>query len=91
MSNEIIIEKIQSISEMISQSKRNRKGYIMLPSINGFEMFEIDEERLKLYLQAERVNKNLIGTISSSSTTGNLVNDNSSTSTTTWQGGWICY
>jgi len=49
----IKLEDIQTIFENLNTNKIERKGYIMLPSIEGFQLFEISEERLKLYLQAE--------------------------------------
>lgn len=49
----IKLEDIQTIFETLNKSKIERKGYIMLPSIEGFQLFEISEERLKHYLQAE--------------------------------------
>jgi len=36
-----------------NQIKRN--GYILLPSFKGFDVIEISEERLRKYLDAERV------------------------------------
>jgi hypothetical protein len=49
----IKLEDIQTIYESFNKSKLERKGYILLPSFEGFKLFEIDAERLKLYLQAE--------------------------------------
>jgi len=51
--DKIKIEDVQTIFETLNKSKVERKGYIMLPSIEGFQLFELPEERLKLYLQAE--------------------------------------
>lgn len=53
MADQLKIEDIQAIYETFNKSKIERKGYIMLPSFEGFKLFEIDEDRLKLYLEAE--------------------------------------
>ena len=37
--------------------KIERKGFILLPSMEGYKLFEINEDRLKLYLEAESVYK----------------------------------
>jgi hypothetical protein len=44
---------IQELYEIITKSKIDRTGYILLPSIDGFKLFAIDEDRLKTYLYAE--------------------------------------
>jgi len=49
----IKLKDIQTILNTLNKSKLERKGYILLPSFEGFKLFEIDEDRLKLYLQAE--------------------------------------
>jgi len=50
-------EFIQTILDVFNKSKLERKGYILLPSFEGFKLFEIDEDRLNLYLQAESLHK----------------------------------
>ena len=47
------LEDIQKLSETLIKSRLNQKGYIMMPDFNGFKLYEIDENRLNLYLQAE--------------------------------------
>jgi hypothetical protein len=49
----IKLEDIQTIFETLNKSKLEQKGYILIPSFEGFKLFEINEDRLKLYLQAE--------------------------------------
>jgi hypothetical protein len=50
-------EDLKVFAEMMNANKVKRNGYIMMPSINGFDLFEISEERLKLYLQAENMHR----------------------------------
>jgi len=52
----ITAESISKIMETLNSSKVERKGYIMMPSINGFDLYEIDEDRLKSYLAIESMN-----------------------------------
>ena len=47
------VEDIQEIIETLNKSKEERKGYILIPSPEGFQLYEIDKERLELYLKAE--------------------------------------
>jgi hypothetical protein len=54
------LEDIQTIFNTINKSKLERKGYILLPSFEGFELFEIHEDRLKLYLQAESLHNRVL-------------------------------
>ena len=61
----IKLEDIQTIFNTFNKSKLERKGYILLPSFEGFKLFEIDEERLKLYLQAESLHKQVLAEPSS--------------------------
>lgn len=53
------LEDIQSVYDMLNKSKVDRKGYILLPDIEGFKLFEIDEDRLRMYLKAESAHKSL--------------------------------
>jgi hypothetical protein len=55
----IKIEDIVKLFEQLKQTRVARKGYIMLPSIDGFELYEIDEGRLKNYLVIEDMNNKL--------------------------------
>jgi len=48
---------LQKIFETLNKSKIERKGFILLPSMEGYKLFEINEDRLKLYLEAESVYK----------------------------------
>lgn len=50
----ITFESIKELSDLLNQSKVERNGYIMLPSIEGFKMYEISEKRLNLYLRLEQ-------------------------------------
>ena len=49
----ITIENAKTLFDEIKKSKVERKGYIMLPSVEGFLLYEIDEEHLRMYLQNE--------------------------------------
>jgi len=49
----ITIENVKALFDEINKSRVERKGYIMLPSIEGFLLYEIDEEHLRMYLQNE--------------------------------------
>lgn len=55
----ITSESLEKIFETLNSSKVERKGYIMLPTIKGFDLFEIPEERLKQYLIAENLHNKL--------------------------------
>lgn len=52
-------ESILKIIETLNSSKVERKGYIMMPSLKGFDLYEIDEERLRSYLAIESMNNKL--------------------------------
>jgi hypothetical protein len=56
----IKLEDIQTIFNTFNKSKLERKGYILLPSFEGFKLFEIDEDRLKLYLQVESLHNRAV-------------------------------
>ena len=56
--NNITVESFQEIADMFNKNKIERKGYILLPSFEGFQLFEIDEERLRLYLKMESIDRN---------------------------------
>lgn len=50
-------EITKELIDLYNKMKDNhvkRTGYILLPSFKGFDMFEISEERLRKYLDAER-------------------------------------
>lgn len=49
----LTVEDIQKLSETLIKGRVEQKGYIMMPDFNGFKLYEIDENRLKLYLQTE--------------------------------------
>jgi len=46
---------IQKIADLFNKSRLKRNGYILMPDINGFKLYEIDQDRLEKYLQAETV------------------------------------
>lgn len=54
------LEDIQIVYDMLNKSKVEQKGYILLPDMEGFKLFEIDEERLKMYLQMENYHRKAI-------------------------------
>ncbi len=56
---DITLESISKIIETLNSSKAERKGYIMMPSLNGFDLYEINEERLKSYLTIESMNNKI--------------------------------
>ena len=53
-------EGIKKFYEILKQGKSDQKGYILLPSINGFDVHEIDEENLKCYLKYDNMRRNII-------------------------------
>lgn len=54
--DKITIDNLQEISNNLNKIKpHERNGYILLPSIEGFDLFEINEDRLRKYLVAEQM------------------------------------
>lgn len=56
---DITSESIAKITETLNSDKAERKGYIMMPSINGFDLYEIDEKRLQEYLTVESLHNKI--------------------------------
>ncbi len=56
MKAEITIQDIQRIADTFNTAKEADKGFILLPSIEGFQVFEIDKKRLETYLKIEAFN-----------------------------------
>lgn len=52
-------ESITKIIDTLNSSKVERKGYIIMPSLSGFDVYEIDEDRLKGYLTLEALNNKI--------------------------------
>jgi hypothetical protein len=48
---------LKELMELLEKSKQERKGFILLPSFEGFKLFEIDSERLELYLKMDTLYK----------------------------------
>lgn len=46
-------ELIKEFEEMMNQSKIEEKGFIMMPTIKGFDLYELPKERLEFYLKLE--------------------------------------
>lgn len=65
--DKIKIEDVQTIFETLNKSKIERKGYIMIPSIEGFQLFELPKERLELYLHAESLHNRAVADSSNES------------------------
>lgn len=56
MANNMKDIDIQQLSDFYNEMEKNRinkVGYILLPSLEGFEVFEISEVNLKKYLTLE--------------------------------------
>lgn len=45
----------------IMDNREKPVGYILLPTIEGFDVFEMDAEKLELYMHAECVHLELFG------------------------------
>ena len=39
-----LIEELEKLTEMFSESKRERKAFVFMPSNDGFSVYEVDEE-----------------------------------------------
>ena len=51
--------KIKEMSDLLLNSKQNREGIVMIPSVNGFDVYKIPGYVLKVfvYSQGEHVSK----------------------------------
>jgi hypothetical protein len=49
------LEDMQAVYDILTKGKSNQMGFILLPAIEGFKVFEVSEERLKLYLMSEQL------------------------------------
>ena len=49
--------KFEQLIEDFKRLKSKQKGWIMMPDINGFTLYEINAERLQKYLAAESMYK----------------------------------
>lgn len=46
-------EMIKELQELMDKSKIERTGFLLMPSILGLNMYEVPEERLKMYMAME--------------------------------------
>lgn len=49
------IEDLVEVIKKIDFKNVSRNGFILLPSPNGFDIYEMSQDRLQLYVDAERV------------------------------------
>ena len=59
MNAEDIAKNIEKLYEDFSNAKENREGYILIPSIKGFDAYKVSEDRLRDFLNAEAVHRHL--------------------------------
>ena len=51
------IDDLKELSDALNIGKESQTGFIMIPNIGGFQMFEISKDRLELYLKTEALYK----------------------------------
>ena len=59
MKREITVQDIQQICDTFNQAKGSEDGFILFPSLKGFDVFQINKERLKKYLKLEALYRSL--------------------------------
>ena len=47
------VTKIKEIAEMLLNAKPNREGIIMIPSVNGYDVYRLPEDVLKVFLYSQ--------------------------------------
>ena len=45
--------KIKEIAEMLLNAKPNRQGIVMIPSVNGYDVYRLPEDVLKVFLYSQ--------------------------------------
>lgn len=53
-------EIVKIFETLIKNNKVEQKGFILLPSMGGFNLYEIAVDRLEMYLKLESMQNNVI-------------------------------
>lgn len=44
-------QNLLSAFQLFNAASQNKKGFVVIPSINGFDVYKVDEVQLKLFMQ----------------------------------------